>query len=154
MKTTSDSCVATADSNGVPYNVRLKRLRLLKGKTPEQMAASIGGAYYDWEDCDGDLNRTASLSELSRLAASFETQCRLLFEDGRGDMESTPPKQLCDRIRAYLAATNMNVAKFEDRVGFIIEPALRDPVEILEWNVDCLRFVCKEIGVNWLSALP
>jgi hypothetical protein len=63
------------------------------------------------------------------------------------------------RIRVEFAAVDapqgigMSVAAFEDRVGFAVEPALRERSEVAKWNVDCLRFVCGEIGADWLGAL-
>jgi hypothetical protein len=57
---------------------------------------------------------------------------------------------LCAKINAHLNATGMSIAEFEERVGFEIEPSLKDATKVLDWNVDCLRFVCAEIGVDWL----
>ncbi len=94
-----------------------------------------------------------SLSELSKLSSVLGTRTRFIFEDSEAG-QSISPEQLSTKIKAHLAATGMSVGKFEDRVGFVIEPALHDSAEVLKWNVDCLRFVCKEIGVDWLAALP
>jgi transcriptional regulator with XRE-family HTH domain len=149
--------ISTVDRNGLAYGVRLKRAREAAGKSPDQMASLVGvsvPAYYDWECAEGDINTTASLGELAKLSSALSVRTRAIFEDEGGDERPISPEQLCARIKAHLDATNMSIAEFEDRVGFVIEPALDDPSEVLKWNVDCLRFVCGEIGLDWRLALP
>lgn len=110
--------------------------------------------YYDWENCAAELNMVASLGELSRLASILGIRTSFLFDDKIEYRRTFSPEQLCVKINAHLSATNIDITEFEDRVGFVIGPVLRDPIEVLNWNVDCLRFVCKEIGLDWLAALP
>lgn len=57
-------------------------------------------------------------------------------------------------IRRYLGRTRLTTEEFENRVGFEIAPALGDSSKVLDWNLDCLRFVCKELGIDWRLAPP
>jgi transcriptional regulator with XRE-family HTH domain len=157
MKPSSDPRISTVDRNGLAYGARLKRARESAGKSPNQMASIVGvsvPAYYDWEEAEGDINMTASLGELVKLASTLGVRTAALFEDDGCNERPIPPERLCARIKAHLDAASMSIAQFEDRVGFVIQPALDDPAKVLEWNVDCLRFVCGEIGLDWRLALP
>lgn len=95
-----------------------------------------------------------SLRELSKLASVLEIRTRLIFSDKNVGEQSISLEQLRSKIRDYLTTTGMNIAEFEEKVGFEIQAGLQDAAKIMEWNVDCLRFVCAEIGVDWLAALP
>jgi hypothetical protein len=51
-------------------------------------------------------------------------------------------------------AAHISVSAFEEQVGWEVASALKDPDEILEWNVYGLTDICAAIGVNRLEALP
>lgn len=134
----------------------LKQAREAAGKTPEEVAelAEITiNTYYDFEQCEGDLNIVVSLSELSKISSALGIRTRFLFE-GKSDGKQISPSQLASQIKRHLEKTDMSITDFEDRVGFTVALAIENPSEILNWNVDCLRFVSAEIGVSWLDALP
>jgi transcriptional regulator with XRE-family HTH domain len=136
--------------------IKLKQAREATGKSPQEIAASAGlpaPTYYDLEEQDGELNMVVSLGELFKLASALGIRTRFIFDD---KIEGQPisPEQLCAKIKSYLDTTGMSIAEFENRVGFVIEPSLRDSVKVLDWNVDCLRFVCEELGLDWRLALP
>jgi hypothetical protein len=144
------------DGKGVPDNVRYKRFREATGKLPLEIAAMVGipiHLAYDLEAYERQLNRQMSLAELSKLSSVLGVRSKTIFDD-RETGQSISHEQLIAKIQDYLAKTRMSLSEFEDRVGFVMEPALRDSAEVLKWNVDCLRFVCKEIRIDWLAALP
>lgn len=152
-----DPCISTADSKGTPYHVRYKRIREATGKSPQDVAALIEipvHLSYDLEAYEGQLNRQLSLGKLSKLSSVLEIRARLIFDDADEIGRSLSPEELCAKIKDHLKAKGMSIAEFEDIVGFVIRPSLRDPLEVTNWNVDCLRSVCAEIGVNWHNALP
>ena len=135
--------------------LKLKQARIATGKSPEEIAAASGItiSYYDLEEIDGELNRNISLGELLRLASTLGIRTRFIFDDDT-EGQTITPAQLCVSIRKYLYTTGMSIKEFEDRVGFVIEPSLRDNSNIFNWNIDCLRFVCAELGIDWHLALP
>jgi len=135
--------------------LKLKQSREATGKSPHEIAALVGisaPTYYDLENCDGDLNMVISLGELSKLSSVLGISTRFIFDD-KTEGQPILPEPLCAKIKSYLDAKKIDIANFEDRVGFTIEPSLHDPAKILDWNIDCLRFVCEEIGANWRLAL-
>lgn len=56
--------------------------------------------------------------------------------------------------RVLSAAVNGIEALFSEKIGFDIGPALTDAAHALEWNVDFLRWLCAEFGLEWRAALP
>ena len=151
-----ESCVSTEDKNGLPYNVRLKRARELRGKSPEEIASIVGMSalnYRDLEDFPGDITTGLSLSQLAKLASALAIRTDLLFEDIPSDESNITREHLSSIIAQFLSDTGTAVTDFEDRTGFIITPALNDASEILNWNLDCLRCVCREIGIDWTRVL-
>ena len=157
MTNECESCIATIDRNGFQYGTSLKRLGEAIGKTPEEMATliRISVAEYDEREAfEGELNMVLNLAELSKLSSVLGIHTRLLFDGENLNAQLVSTHELMTKIRACLNSTCASVSEFEDRVGFKIEKSLSDPFEILKWNVDCLRFVCKETGVDWRLALP
>lgn len=151
-----NQCVATVDSRGFPYGVRLKKIRESSGKSPEELATQMGISLLEYDELEaiaGILNRSTSLAELSKLSSALGVSTRFIFEDEGQDGQPISPSQLCAKTKAYLNTTGLSIAQFEARVGFEIESSLKDAGKIMDWNVDCLRFVCAEIGANWLLAL-
>jgi hypothetical protein len=136
--------------------LRLKQARESSGKLPQEIAALVGipdNFYYDLEGIDGELNSAVSLGELSKLSSALGIHTRFIL-DGRTEGNQISPEQLCAKIQAYISATGISTEDFEERVGFVIKPSLRNSAEVLNWNVDCLRFVCEELGLDWRQALP
>jgi transcriptional regulator with XRE-family HTH domain len=152
----SDDIITIGDGCGVPYGERLKKVREASGKTPHEIANIVGlsaQTYYDLENCPGDLTMTVSLFELSKIASVLGVHLRDFFSD-LGETQSISPEELSKKIKDHLVTEKTTLADFENHVGFLIEPVLHNPSEVLKWNVDCLRFVCAALGVNWLLALP
>jgi hypothetical protein len=139
--------------------LRLKKAREATGKSPQEIVALVGipivsdNLYYDLEDHNGQLNMVMSLGELSKLSSILGICTRYIF-DGKTEKQKISLEQLSAQIKRHLEKTQMSIADFENRVGFVIAPTLENPKEALYWNVDCLRFVCTEIGINWLDVLP
>ena len=142
----------------IPCTIRIRRLRELVGKSPAKMATLVGisaPAYYDREAFDADLPVTASLRELAKLAEILGVRSRLIFEDGGETAPAMAPTALSVKISRHVEAKEMSSAELEDLLGWtVIESALNFAAAIWDWNVDCLRCVCSETGVNWLAAQP
>ena len=150
------SCVATSDEEGVPYNIRLQRIRLASGKSARDVAYEVGVGmldYNEWENCEAELNRVISISDVVKLSRVLAVPATMFFSN-REHGTAISPEDLRRTITKYLQESGIAISEFEDQVGFAIAPMLQDSCEILNWNVDCLRFVCKAIGVDWLAALP
>ena len=134
----------------------LTRAREAVGKTPQDFGEFVGGAsnYYDLEAFDGELYTVLSLAEVSRLCSALAIRPRELFDNGRTEGLTISPEQLLFKAKDYMKRNNLSVAELSERIGFEIGPSLEDSANVLEWNVDFLRWLCDEIGLDWLLALP
>lgn len=136
--------------------IRLERAREAAGKTPQDLAEFVGSTenYYDLEAYDGELYRTVGLGEISRLCSALEIKARDLFGERMPTEETISSEQLLSKVRKHLAQSGLSIAEFEDRIGFEIGPSLSDPSKVMDWNVDFLRWLCRELGLDWRLALP
>ena len=51
--------------------------------------------------------------------------------------------------KEHMAQSGLGLGEFEARIGFEFGPALQDPAEVLDWNVDFLRWLCRELALDW-----
>src|SRR5579871_3943648 len=133
--------------------IRLKRFREDAGKTPQELAVFLHDsvpAYYDLEDHNGDLYKTVSLGELEAICSAIGIRSHRLFADEAASEPSISPQDLISRVKSHLGETVVTVGEFEDRVGYfedrvgyVIGSSLKDVSEVMDWNVDCLRSVCR-----------
>ena len=152
-----DPRTSTTDPKGIPYSVRIRRARESAGLSPTEICEKIGVSeftYRDWEWGDGDISNSASLTELARLASALRIRTSEIFDDNPAIHQQFSTIELVDKVNAHLKANGLDIAALEDRVGFDLSSAIQSPSEVLKWNLDCLRFVCSEIGVDWRQALP
>jgi transcriptional regulator with XRE-family HTH domain len=140
----------------VGSRIRIREAREGLNRSEEEVAQLVGittPAYRDLENCDGDLSMTLSLESFRKLCSILQIDAGALFGQLRTPTATLSPAELALQIQAYLSANGMPVTEFEAQVGFEIQPALYDSSEVLKWNIDCLRFVCAEIGTDWVSVL-
>jgi hypothetical protein len=137
---------------------RLRRKRACEavGKTREDLGEFVCNSptYYDLEACNGDLYMDVGLGELSHLCSALGISARDLFGESISTEEIISPEQLLSKAREHLNRSGLSIAEFEDRIGFKIEPSLNDPSKMMDWNVDFLRWLCRELGLDWRLALP
>jgi len=153
----SNPCVAKSDARGIAYGVRLRNIRESTGRSPQEVADRLGISLLEYDELEaiaGTLNRSTSLTQLLQLSSVLNVSTRFIFEDEGRENDRISCKELCTNIKSYLERTGTGISEFEERVGYEIRQTLEDPAKVMDWNVDCLRFVCSEIGTNWLTALP
>jgi len=137
---------------------RLKHARETAGKGPQDLGSFVGGTsnYHDIENCNGELYMAPSLGELAALCLALGIKTRDVF-DHRSPIVTEPsisPENLIARIKDYVSKNAISVAEFENRVGFEIGPSLNDTSKLMDWTVDFLRWLCRELGLDWRLALP
>ena len=138
---------------------RLKQIRCGLNKTPGEVAEQAAvsrAAYYDLESDPTEIFMCISLRDLQRICDCLGVDAFYLFtgnnrseSDVRYDFES-----IAELIRQHLKRSGQTAMEFSDRVGWEIEPFLKDAGAGLEWNVDCLRDVCSALGIRWELVLP
>jgi transcriptional regulator with XRE-family HTH domain len=140
------------------YHKRLKLARERVGKSPQAIAAAVGvsvGAYYDLEWVEGEIESGVSLGTIQRLCGVLGIHSSDLFDfEPMTSAKRVSLNQLVSRIKSHLLDKHLTILEFENIVGFEIRRCLEDISSILEWDIECLRYVCEEIGVDWKSALP
>jgi len=137
---------------------RLRRARENAGKSPQEVAGAVGMSvpnYYDLES-DDELYNNISLRALRDVCKALGVQARDLFEEGRGQEHAGAVSFACisEGLKKYLSVHNMVLAVFEDQVGWVLDAFLERPEAAWDWNVDCLRDVCRPLEMEWLDALP
>ncbi len=137
------------------YGKKLRAAREDSGKSPEEIAEALGissAAYYDLEAFDDELPTSLSLDKVALLFTLLKIEPAMFFATAPPP-ESVSPDALIRKISEYLNTKRMTVSEFEDRVGWDIEPLLKEPSKILSYDIDALRDICNEIGVDWLSVV-
>lgn len=137
--------------------LRLKHIRTSSAKSPSQIASLVGltlPCYYDLEDSN-ELMTNVSLQVIGMLANVLQTNPSNFFsnKDFRRT-ELITPKQLANKIQEHVEKKRVKIGEFERLIGYEIKDCLTKPDRILDWNVDCLASVCKELDINWVTALP
>lgn len=134
----------------------LKTARENSGKSPEEIGSLAGvGAlkYYDLESDDDEIETNTSIGELRDICVVLKISIHSLFGVAVNPSDVITAEDLVAKIKNYLQQTKASIEAFEDRVGYTIQSSLEDPSEIRSWDIECLRGVCGEIGVNWVHTL-
>lgn len=134
--------------------LRLRGTRERAGKHPSELAGFLDGstsAYHDLENCDGELLYNVDIGSLCGICGFLQVSPRSLFETN-SSARIISMKALSERMQAHL---NMDgITLFSDKVNYEMADALTNPSTIWDWNIECLRNVCAELGINWVEALP
>ena len=84
------------------------------------------------------------------------TPADLFSDEARGsdDAGHLSFAEFSKKVKSHIESHGMTVPEFEDKVGWELESLLNDPEEIWERNVQFLKDVCVELGINWLRVAP
>lgn len=137
---------------------RLQQIRCSLNKTPGEVAEQAGvsrAAYYDLESYTDEIFTSISLRDLQRICDCLGVDAFYLFT-GANRSESDVCydfETIAGLIWEHLKRSGQSAVEFSDRVGWEVEPLLKDTRAGWEWNVDCLRDVCRALGIRWELAL-
>ncbi|MDB6022130.1 MAG: hypothetical protein JWQ04_1987 [Pedosphaera sp.] len=135
------------------YRPKLIEARERKGLTIHEAAELMdypysGSGYYDIELCEGELNQCYSLQEVKSICEKFDIHPRGLFCDQAFARISL--SEVIAKIKKHCAEKQLSIGEFEGIVGWQVESCLTDPAKaLLDWNIDCLMDVCREVGIDW-----
>lgn len=138
---------------------RLRQIRCRLNKAPGEVAEQAAvsrAAYYDLESDPTEIFISISLGDLQRICACLGIDAFYLFAGAnRSESDACYDFQsIAGLIRELLKRSGQAAVEFSDRVGWDIEPLLNDAGAGWDWNVDCLRDVCRALGIHWELALP
>src|SRR5207302_10424421 len=112
-------------------------------------------SYYDLEWVDGEIESGLTLGALQKLCAGVSIRPSDLFTDGPiASTERISLDSLVARIKKHLEENELTICEFEAKLGFEVRRCLEDSSSILEWDIECLQYVCTDLGVDWKLALP
>jgi hypothetical protein len=142
---------------GENYGKRLREAREGLGKTIGEMAVLLGlswESYRDLEMFDEEIIYTLSLQELITLSKALGIDLVEFFSNGASKpAESVSLDTLAEKIKEYLTAHNLTVAEFEEAVGWEVANCLTEPSQFMNFNVDGLMDVSRQLGVDWRAVL-
>ena len=136
---------------------RLRDARIKSGRSPVDLAASCGispSSYHDLEAFSDDLYMSMSLSELAALCRAIGIKMTDLFAEGLEVGKQMTFSELAARVKAHIEENHQSLDEFENSAGWEIAAFLQIPDAAWDWNIDCLRDVCKACRVNWTLLLP
>ena len=142
------------------YADKIRQKRSAAGKSEEEMAELIGinlPSYFDLESYDDEVVDCLSLTELRKMYRALNMTPADLFSDearGSDDAGHLSFAEFSKKVKSHIESHGMTVPEFEDKVGWELESLLNDPEEIWERNVQFLKDVCVELGINWLRVAP
>ena len=109
-------------------------------------------SYWDLESHDEDMFMVTSLQQVLLLCRTLNLAPNQLFaEEYRKEQEAISLAGVVAKIKSHVEAQRIELSEFGDRVGWDIGKMLDRPEE--RFNVDALRDLCGEIGVNWVAVL-
>jgi hypothetical protein len=53
-----------------------------------------------------------------------------------------------------MAREGQTVDEFGDRIGWNVEPVLKDPETLWGFNVEALHAMCSALELDWVAAVP
>ena len=142
---------------GTARRIRDARERL--GRSPEEVSREVGmglDAYEDIEAYDDEISTSISIGQLRSLANALDRRLDQLLGVAPSDPADSEISidALLDRVRAELAKRKESVEEFGDRIGWDISSAVEAPASAwVDWNLDCLRDVCRAVSCDWVSVL-
>jgi hypothetical protein len=142
-----------------PYASRLCAAREQAGKSVGEMAALVDltyESYCDLERFDDEVFTCISIKQFALLCHALDMSPRAFFSEEQGEGTGLSRwEELARAIRTHLEAQQITLSEFEDRVGWDVSALLEKPDELAtdRYNIDSLRDICCELGVNWVSTL-
>lgn len=131
---------------------RLKAAREKCRKTPLQIIASGSITVDSYLDLEGGHNwfRGTALKEICSLAQAVGlTTAELLFGRTNDATDTVTFEGLKATLIEWLYQNHVTLGAFEEQIGCEVRDFLKEASAANHWNIDCLRAVCKPIGVDW-----
>ncbi|HZI89103.1 MAG TPA: hypothetical protein VFD83_01470 [Candidatus Polarisedimenticolia bacterium] len=141
-----------------PVARRIREAREALGLSYEELADRWGqptSMTWDPERFDHEAFDVLSVEELSKLAAVLQTPLlSLLFgEEPVPPLRPTGFDEIAEGLRARMRTDAISVEDLAERVGWELQSFLDDPSTLGQLPIFGLRWVCREVGADWVSVL-
>jgi len=133
---------------------RLKKIREARGSDAHELAKKlkIGSPwYFDLESDRSSWASEISISALRQLARELDVSPGVLLRED--DVAVLGPEAFVSHITDHLIATNMSASEVSEKIGWDISRLIADPTQVGKLNIDGLRAICGELGLDWLQVL-
>jgi hypothetical protein len=133
----------------------LQAARENSGKKPEEIAELLGisiPAYHDLEAFDDELPSSLSLKQVAQLFNVLKVDPAEIL-DATWTGRPIDPYDFVNRIKSYLSNNRMTLKEFEDRVGWDINQLIDDPLSLLNYNIEGMVDISKELGIDAMEVL-
>jgi transcriptional regulator with XRE-family HTH domain len=152
-------CEDRSEAVWPPIAARIRIAREQSGLSWAAVAEHLGETPSNVQDpelYDDELCSVMSVGAIGRLAEKLGlTVDELLF--GIPSEPSAPRISFSDiaaGLSRLLESEKVSAEELSDRIGWDIRRVLTEPDLMGEYPLDCLRRVCRTIGIDWVSALP
>jgi transcriptional regulator with XRE-family HTH domain len=160
----AEEALNAGDSEGAaeapypPVARRIREAREALGLSMEDVAERWGmqvSMYWDLEDFDHEAFDVLSIDELCRLAAVLQVPVMtLLFgEEPVPPLEPTGFDEIAEGLRSKMRTDAVTLEELAERVGWELQSFLDDPNTMRELPIFGLRWICREVGADWVSVL-
>ena len=141
-----------------PVAQRFERAREALGLSQADVAGrwqQPTSMYWDLEFHDSEAFDVISVGDLSRLAGILQVSVfYLLFgEEPSSPVRTVSYSEIVRRIGEAMAAKRMSVDEMSDAVGVELADYMENPDRLSELPIFELRWICREVGVDWVEAL-
>lgn len=139
------------------YARKLLFAREKANKTVSEMAAFLNistEAYYDLESYDDEITGCLSLRQVAMLFNALNIDPKKFFDAAaQQQLKPISLEEFGEMVKRYISHHKMTSGEFEDRVGWEIQRQIEDTSRFLEYNIEGLKDVSNELGIDWLPVV-
>ncbi len=131
-----------------------ERLGLTVAEVMERLGMS-GTEYQDVEWHDDEVFMSLSVKEIAALAGILKmTVSEMLFGSrATGLAPAVSYTEIARRLEDLARSEKITLDELGDRIGWELDPLVRNPEAMGELNIPGLHDICKPLGLDWLSIL-
>lgn len=96
-----------------------------------------------------------SVQDMATLAFTLNTSLMVLLfgEAPSPPLSPTSYPEIVARLHALMTEQGISVAQLSDKVGWELQPYLDAPDKLRELPIFGLRWICREVGIDWVTTL-
>ncbi len=141
-----------------PVAARVRQARERLGLSVDQVMERLGMSgteYQDVETHDDEVFTSLSVKEIAALAGMFKMSVsEMLFgSQTAGQATPVPYAEIARRLEELARSESITMDELGDRVGWELDPIVRNPEALGDLNIPGLRDICKALGLDWLPIL-
>lgn len=131
-----------------------ERLGLTVAEVMERLGMS-GTEYQDVETHDDEVFMSLSVKEVVALAGILKMSVsEMLFgSPAAAPASSVSPGEIARRLEELAGTEGVTMDELGDRIGWDLNPLVRNPDALGDLNIPGLHDICKALGLDWPQIL-